>query len=400
MEQPETGVEAGPQRVPGCLLRDLVRSVHHRLHELDENVADVVLPKRVHPRGRVGKVVNLHGVHGGLDRGVEPVQRPIGRGREPGCGGRERRLRGFVSVAEVHDGESDGVPEFVAPVAVAHDAEDVEVDVAALRGVSDEGEAHGVGSALGDPVGVILRLALLRLLDLLLLQVAAGEGLVEIAQGDALDDVEGIDDVTEGLGHLTTVRVADHGVEVHLLEGNLAGELHAHHDHARHPEEHDVVAGFQQRRRVKLGEVGGLVRPPKDGEREEPGREPGIEDVLILLQREGFPGELLLSLGARLVFLAADDPSVEFLRRPPGHAAIVLRLALKLDVIRGNAVAPPQLSRDAPVADVLEPPEPGGLHEVGEDLELLGPGGFASLRGHLVARDPPLGLEHGLDDIL
>ena len=50
-----TGVQAGPQRVARHLLRRQgVRCAavieHHRLHQLDEHVAQVVLPERVHPR--------------------------------------------------------------------------------------------------------------------------------------------------------------------------------------------------------------------------------------------------------------------------------------------------------------------------------------------------------------
>ena len=40
-------------------------------------------------------------------------------------------------------------------------------------------------------------------------------------------------------------------------------QLHAHHDHAGHPEEEDVVTRLQQRGGVELGEVGGLVGPAK-----------------------------------------------------------------------------------------------------------------------------------------
>ena len=36
-------------------------------------------------------------------------------------------------------------------------------------------------------------------------------------EGDAADDVERVDDVTQRLAHLTTVSVADHGVKVNLL---------------------------------------------------------------------------------------------------------------------------------------------------------------------------------------
>lgn len=40
-------------------------------------------------------------------------------------------------------------------------------------------------------------------------------------ESDALDDIKGVDDVAQGLGHLAPMSVAHHGVQVHLLEGHL-----------------------------------------------------------------------------------------------------------------------------------------------------------------------------------
>ena len=285
-------------------------------------------------------------------------------------------------------------------MAVAHHAQHVQVDVPALRGVRDERETHGVRAALGDALGVILSLPGLRFLHLRRLQIPALQSLVQVLQRDALDDVQGVDDVPERLGHLPAVRVPHHGVQVHLLERNLPGELHAHHHHARHPEEHDVVAGFQQRRRVELGEVGALVRPPEHREREQTGGEPGVQHVLVLFQREGFAGELRLRLFPRLRFFAADDPAVELLARAPRHAGVLGGFALELDVVRRDAVPPPKLPRDAPVADVLQPPKPRGFHERGDDLELLRPRRLARVRRHRRAVHPPLRFQHRLDHVL
>ena len=65
--------------------------------------------------------------------------------------------------------------------------------------------------------------------------------------------------VAERLGHLAAVSVADHGVEEDVGEGNLAAELHTHHDHARDPEEEDVPAGLEERVGVeRLRESGGI----------------------------------------------------------------------------------------------------------------------------------------------
>ena len=64
-------------------------------------------------------------------------------------------------------------------------------------------------------------------------------------------------------------------------EGELVGELQAHHDHARDPEEDDVEPRLEQRRRVERLEVGRTrVGPAEHGEREEARREPRVEHVL------------------------------------------------------------------------------------------------------------------------
>ncbi len=85
-----------------------------------------------------------------------------------------------------------------------------------------------------------------------------------------LDDLDGVDDVALGLGHLFAVGVADEGVDVDLAErngfgeraraavghGDVAREPAAEHDHARDPEEEDVEAGDEERRGVEGVEVG------------------------------------------------------------------------------------------------------------------------------------------------
>ena len=62
-------------------------------------------------------------------------------------------------------------------------------------------------------------------------------------------------------------------------------------------------------------------------------------------------------------------------------------------------MAPPQLARDAPVADVLEPAEPRLLVLVGVDLEVAVAHRVGRSLRHPAAVDPPLRLEHRLDDV-
>ncbi len=129
-------------------------------------------------------------------------------------------VAGFAGAVDVHEEEAGGVPDFVGEGAVAFGAGFAEGNVGARRGHGGEGEADGVGA-------------------------------------EALDDVDGVDDVALGLGHLLAVGVADEAVDVDLFErdgvgelalaavrhGDVLHEVAAEHDHAGYPEEEDVEAG-------------------------------------------------------------------------------------------------------------------------------------------------------------
>ena len=133
--------------------------------------------------------------------------------------------RNFAGI-QVHEDEAGGVPDLVGEVAVGFDAGDAELHVVAGRAAGEQGEAEGI--------------------------VAVGG-----------DEVEGIEGVAEAFAHFAAVFGADEAVEVDVVEGHLAGEVEAHHDHAGDPEEEDVVAGFEHGCRVELCEVRGerVLRP-------------------------------------------------------------------------------------------------------------------------------------------
>ena len=88
---------------------------------------------------------------------------------------------GFLGTVEVQEEEASGVPDLVGEGAVALGAALAEGDVGAGRGLAGEGEAHGVGAVLGD-------------------------------------NLDGIDDVALGLGHLLPLGIADERVDVDLTE--------------------------------------------------------------------------------------------------------------------------------------------------------------------------------------
>mmetsp|Transcript_2264 Transcript_2264/g.6978 ORF Transcript_2264/g.6978 Transcript_2264/m.6978 type:complete len:363 (-) Transcript_2264:1436-2524(-) len=137
-----------------------------------------------------------------------------------------------------------GVPQLVAEVAVLRDAVHRERHVLAGRHARHEGEPQRVGAVL-------------------------------------VDDVEGVDDVALRLRHFFVVLVSYEPVHVDDLERRLSGELQAHHDHSRDPEEQDVVARLETRRRVELVQVRGLFGPADRREGPEPRREPRVQHVAV-----------------------------------------------------------------------------------------------------------------------
>ena len=60
---------------------------------------------------------------------------------------------------------------------------------------------------------------------------------------EVLDDIERIDGIAQALAHLAPLVVAHGAVEIHPLEGHIAHEFQAGHNHARNPEEDNVRGG-------------------------------------------------------------------------------------------------------------------------------------------------------------
>src|SRR5947209_1580067 len=72
-------------------------------------------------------------------------------------------------------------------------------------------------------------------------------------------------------------------MQVDGMEGDDAQEVNTRHHHTRHPEEDDIVAGLHDRGRVITPQVGSNIRPSKRAERPQPGTEPGIQYILVLV---------------------------------------------------------------------------------------------------------------------
>mmetsp|Transcript_32699 Transcript_32699/g.75048 ORF Transcript_32699/g.75048 Transcript_32699/m.75048 type:complete len:326 (+) Transcript_32699:1848-2825(+) len=135
------------------------------------------------------------------------------------------------------------------------------------------------------------------------------------------------------------------------------------------------------------GKISCLIRPAERREREEARREPRVQHVFVLSQLNVLRAAVMLfhRLGSSLLHAGRHH-------RRRIHS-------LHLHVIRRDAVAPPQLTRDAPISDVIEPAVPRLLELFGHDLELPAAHSVCCSLGHSRTVHPPLWLEHRLDDI-
>ncbi|RMQ40687.1 hypothetical protein ALQ05_101874 [Pseudomonas amygdali pv. mori] len=234
------------------------------------------------------------------------------------------------------------VPDLVAEVAIAFDAAHVELDVATGGRQRAEGKAQGVGAVAGDAVGELLTGLLLDLLRQLRLHQPTGAFLYQRFEVDTVDDVQRVKHVALGLGHLLALAVTHQTVHVNSLERDLRRavlvlhQVHGDHDHPGDPEENDVETGDQHVGGVEGFQCLGLFRPAERGEGPQARAEPGVQYVVVLLQRD-FRAKVVL--GANFGFVAAD-----------------VNLA-GLVVPGRNAMAPPELTADAPVLDVAHPRE-------------------------------------------
>jgi hypothetical protein len=151
----------------------------------------------------------------------------------------------------------------------------------------------------------------------------------------------------------------------------------AEHDHARDPEEEDVEAGDEELRGIEGGEVGRefvAAVPAEDGEGQQAGGEPGVEDVGLLAMS-------VMPQPLQAVGVAGDGDA-----------------AAGVAVPRGDAMAPPELAGDAPVVDVVHPLHVGLA--VLSGVNLMWPCSTAAgcFVGERLNLDEPLHREARLDD--
>ena len=162
----------------------------------------------------------------------------------------------------------------------------------------------------------------------------------------------------------------DHGVKGHLAHVLQRGE-----DHAGNPETDDVIAGDQGVGGEEVGKVFRLLGPAQRGEGPQGRGEPGVQHVFILMQ---VSASALIAVGG---VVHGDD-----------HLAAVFAIPGR------NAMAPPQLTGNAPVTGVAHPVHVGLAETIGQEAGFTLFHAFDGGLGQGFHLHEPLLGNHGFDD--
>ena len=130
------------------------------------------------------------------------------------------------------------------------------------------------------------------------------------------------------------------------VKRDLVHLFHCGEDHARDPEEDDVIARDHDGSRIPVAELSRLFRPAHRGEGPERRGEPGIQDVLVAADM------LAVAVGALGRILAGNGD-----------------LAAVVTVPGRDLMAPPKLAGDAPVVHVFHPVEIGLRETIRHELD-------------------------------
>ena len=331
-----------------------------------------------------------------------------------------RRTVGFGVVHEaailaftIHQDKARGVPQFVAEVAIALAALAVEIDTASQTGQGCEGEAQGISAVSGNALWKFFLGVFAHLRGCFGFAQTLAAFVQQRFKRNAVNQVHGVQHIALGLAHLLALRVTDQTVDVDMFERYLAGEMRGHHDHAGDPKEDDVVACDQdtggqvqvciqefvarsvaeRRCSVELARVRfapGLMNscitlPPQGAERHQSAGVPSVQHVFISAQC--FAWRLGLGLG----FVV-------------GHIHLAVFVIPSRDLM-----APPELTADTPIGDVVHPLVVGVHPVLGHEFHLTGlhcidgllRDAFAGgvLRADLVHGDKPLVGQHGFNHL-
>lgn len=272
MDHGESGLKSSVQGLDGrvTLLRSTIAD--NRLGVLNVDIAKLVVPVLVDDVGRLGKLSLGNGDVDVARSLVHLVQNPaLGQGLA-----RNSALLGGDKVrGETAEDVLGGLEDLVAELAVTIDHLDLQVDIGTASSGVDHGKAQGISTALGNTIGEGSLLILGGSLNLVGVQVAELQLVMETLQLDTGDDVERINDVAQTLTHLATLGITNKAMAEDFLKRNLASQLETEDNHASNPEEQDIPTSLEDAGGEQSLQVVSLVGPAERAERPETRREPG-----------------------------------------------------------------------------------------------------------------------------
>ena len=287
----------------GAISRSIDRRLVGGLHHFEVPRGELVPEETIHFHEGFGDAVFREQVGNGGSTLAELCGEPL-RGLLRSGGLREI----FVHLPSLNQAES--VPNLVAEITTLLTKRFVEEDVVAGRCGKHHAHAHTVCAKL-------------------------------------VDEIEGVGGVAQRLRHFATQLVTNDTGEVDILERHLTGVLIASHNHARHPEENNIRAGYEVAGGVIVLELGivGMIDAVEQRNGPKPRREPGVECIFVLTQIRKLQ---VLSTG--LLACQLQSGFCGF-----GHHKLFLFSVGGTDIVGRNAMSPPQLTADAPVLDVAKP---------------------------------------------
>ncbi len=199
------------QRPEGRVLAcGVVRIVQAGLHHLNVPVAELI-PEVVYDLLHCdAQLIALHIAGDILYQGVQLRQDPFVHRLQLGSG----RLRHGLAI-HVHHDETGGIPHLVGEITAVFYPFIVETHVVPGGVAGDQRKPQGIRAVL-------------------------------------VDDLQRVDAVAQGFGHLPALAVPDQSVEQHCVERLLAHVLETGEDHPDDPEKDDVVARHQHVRGIEI----------------------------------------------------------------------------------------------------------------------------------------------------
>ena len=264
MQQPQQRLEHRQQGALRSMARGRVWGLQHRFDDLEIPVAELVPGELIERAGGEIEAVLVERALDRADRGAQARADPaIGHVVDLGAAQWRRRpgRRGGRRLLEREHHETRGVPQLVAEIAIAGHPAQIETQVPALRGEGCEREAQCVGAVGGDALRVLSARRLFDRGGQMRLHQSRGALGHERIELDAIDDVQRIDDIALGLGHLLPFGIEDQAVQVDGAERHFVQELQPEHQHAGDPEEDDVEARDQHAGGIVAIEFRGLPGP-------------------------------------------------------------------------------------------------------------------------------------------